>query len=213
MAARYTLVLEVADSRAERKEQETHEVRVPSVGALIAGKYRVEGQLGSGGMGVVLSARNEALGQRVAIKFLVVGDEQYRVQAAERLLREARAAAALRGEHVVRIYDVGEHEPGTPFIVMEHLEGEDLGKILGRVGKLAVSDAAALIAQACRAVAEAHAVGIVHRDLKPSNLFVVRHPDGTATVKVVDFGIAKSIRRNPIIGEQTLTNARSKSAS
>ncbi len=179
--------------------------QVPQVGELVAGKYRIEGRLGAGGMGMVLAARHEAIGQRVAIKFLVIGDEDFRQEAIQRLLREARAAAALRGEHVVRVYDVGELPDGAPFIVMEHLEGRDLAEVMSSAGRLPVSEAATLVAQAASAVAEAHRAGIVHRDLKPSNLFVVRRPDGSAAIKVLDFGIAKSA--DPV-QPQTLTGAR-----
>jgi serine/threonine-protein kinase len=177
------------------------------VGELIAGKYRIEGNLGAGGMGVVLAARHDAIGQRFAIKLLVVGDEEHRAEATVRLLREARAAASLRGEHVVQVFDVGELANGTPFIVMERLDGHDLGVILRRVGSLPIPLALALMVQACRAVAEAHRAGIVHRDLKPSNLFVVRRSDGKAWLKVVDFGISKSMRPDPV-EPRTLTGAK-----
>jgi serine/threonine-protein kinase len=129
------------------------------------------------------------------------------VVASALLLREARAAAQLRGEHVVRVYDVGELESGTPFIVMERLEGCDLADIARDVGPMPIPIAVALVVQAARAVSEAHAAGIVHRDLKPSNLFVVRQPGGKALLKVVDFGISKSLRLDQP-ETQTLTGAR-----
>lgn len=180
---------------------------VPQLGELLAGKYRIESTLGVGGMGVVLAARNELIGQPVAIKFLVVNDEEYLGEATQRLLREARAAARLRGENVVRIYDVGELPNGTPFIVMERLHGADLGEISQNIGPMPIPLAVALIVQAARAISEAHAVGIVHRDLKPSNLFICRQHDGKALLKVVDFGISKSLQRDPV-EMKTLTGAR-----
>lgn len=180
---------------------------MPGVGELIAGKYRIEGHLGVGGMGVVLGARHEAIGQLFAIKFLVVHDEEHRAEATARLLREARASAALRGEHVVQVFDVGELPNGMPFIVMERLDGHDLGIILRRVGSLPIPVAASLMVQACHALSEAHRAGIVHRDLKPSNLFVVRRSDGRAWLKVVDFGISKSMRPDPV-EPRTLTGAK-----
>lgn len=182
-------------------------VDVPQLGELVAGKYRIEGTLGLGGMGVVLAARNELIGQSVAIKFLVVNDEEYRGEATQRLLREARAAAQLRGEHVVRIYDVGELPSGTPFIVMERLQGRDLGEISLAVGKMPIPIAVGFVAQAARAIQEAHELGIVHRDLKPSNLFISRQPDGKALLKVVDFGISKSLHKDAV-ETKTLTGAR-----
>ncbi|HYO95454.1 MAG TPA: serine/threonine-protein kinase [Polyangiaceae bacterium] len=180
---------------------------VPAVGDVLAGKYRIEGMLGVGGMGVVLAARHLALNQIVAIKFLTLGDEERRSEATARLLREAKAAAALSGEHVVRTYDLGEDAAGAPFIVMERLEGADLGRVLERLGRIPVAQAVSLVVQACRAVGEAHRAGIVHRDLKPSNLFVVRRSDGKAHIKVLDFGISKSLRPEPG-GAATLTGAR-----
>ncbi|MBI4701644.1 MAG: serine/threonine protein kinase, partial [Deltaproteobacteria bacterium] len=167
-------------------------VRLPLPGEVLAGKYEIEGVLGEGGMGVVLAARHRQLGQRVALKFLqheLVGVEQ----AAERFLREARAVAAIRGEHVARVLDVGEIDGGVPYIVMEHLTGTDLETIVEHDGPLGVQDAVHYLLQAGEAVAEAHALGLVHRDLKPSNLFVTQGPDGAPLVKVLDFGIAKAL--------------------
>lgn len=165
---------------------------VPSNGDVIAGKYRVEGILGVGGMGVVLGARHLQLGQLVAIKVLTVeGDHQD--DAIERFLREGRAAASLSSDHVVRIYDVGQLPSGVPFMVMERLRGRDLATILSEEGPLRVADSVEYIAQAAVAIAEAHEVGIVHRDLKPANLFLTQRSDGTACVKILDFGISKQL--------------------
>jgi serine/threonine-protein kinase len=110
-----------------------------------------------------------------------------------RLLREARAAASIKSEHVARVLDVGTLPSGAPFIVMEHLEGIDLDTLLVREGPRAVPEAVDFILQACEAIAEAHRNGIVHRDLKPANLFIARLPGGASKLKVVDFGISKSI--------------------
>jgi serine/threonine-protein kinase len=156
------------------------------VGETIAGKYRVERVLGEGGLGVVVRAQHLELQTRVAIKTLVDRDEE----AIERFMREARAAVRLKGEHVAKILDVGTLKSGTPFMVMELLDGEDLGCLLDR-GPLAAPDAIALVLQACEGLAEAHALGIVHRDVKPRNLFLTRRPDGSQLIKVLDFGIAK----------------------
>ena len=160
-------------------------------GDLIAGKYAVERVLGDGGMGVVVAARHLELGERVALKFLLP-EALKNPEACLRFVREARAAARIKGEHVARVLDVGTREDGMPFIVMEYLEGHDLGRIVETRGPLAVSDAVHYVLQACEAVAEAHALGIVHRDLKPANLFLTTSPDGSPLVKVLDFGISKS---------------------
>jgi hypothetical protein len=110
--------------------------------------------------------------------------------AGERFLREARAGARLRSEHVARVLDLGRLDDGTPFLVMEHLEGTDL-QALARGARLPVADVALWALQICEALAEAHALGIVHRDLKPANLFLTRRRDGTPCVKVLDFGLSK----------------------
>ena len=163
----------------------------PKAGDLVAGKYRIERVLGEGGMGVVIAATHLQLGQRVAIKLMrreVINDE-----AVERFLREARALVRLRSQHVARVIDVGETSDGVPFMVMEYLEGSDLSDVVHQRGKLPVKDAVEYLLHACEAIAEAHAAGIIHRDLKPANLFLTRAPDGSDSIKVLDFGISKSI--------------------
>lgn len=159
-------------------------------------------------MGVVVEARHLQLGQSVAIKLLSVDDSQ-RTEATTRFLREGRAAAALRSDHVVRIYDVGMLDDGAPFMVMEFLRGLDLATLLDNAGPLPLPDAIEYVSQAASAIAEAHDCGIVHRDLKPSNLFVTqRSSDGAAVIKVLDFGISKSV--DPESGlEGNLTETRS----
>jgi serine/threonine protein kinase len=160
------------------------------VGEFVAGKYEIEGVVGAGGMGVVLAARHRRLGHRVAIKFL--SDDLRSSQASvARFERESRVLAALKSDHVARIYDVGELDNGTPYIVMEFLEGEDLAHVLTR-GPLPVAEAIEWVAQACVAMAEAHHSGIIHRDLKPSNIFLARRPDGSRLAKVLDFGVSKT---------------------
>jgi eukaryotic-like serine/threonine-protein kinase len=161
-------------------------------GDMLAGKYRVERVLGAGGMGVVVAARHVELDQLVAIKF-VREDALASEDAVQRFLREARAAVKLKSEHVARVLDVGKLESGAPYMVMEFLEGSDLGKILTDRGPLPVDSAADWILQACEAVAEAHAIGIVHRDLKPENLFLARTVGGGQKIKVLDFGVSKAI--------------------
>ncbi len=165
----------------------------PQVGDLIAEKYRVESMVGSGGMGVVLAARHLQLGQTVAIKVLSAPEESRRAEANTRFIREAQAAATLRSDHVVRIYDVGTLPSGLPYMVMELLRGSDLGSLLDAEIKLDQTLAVDFLLQACDAIAEAHSAGIVHRDLKPSNLFVTERSDGSPLLKVLDFGISKTM--------------------
>jgi hypothetical protein len=162
-------------------------------GDLLAGKYRVERVLGSGGMGIVVAARHVELDQLVAIKF--VRDEALsNEQGVQRFLREARAAVKLKSEHVARVLDVGKLESGAPYMVMEYLEGSDLATVLAEQGPLPLGSACDWIMQACEAVAEAHAAGIVHRDLKPENLFLTRAVGGAPKVKVLDFGVSKAVK-------------------
>lgn len=162
------------------------------IGQIVNGKYRIERQIGRGGMGIVLAATHLQLEHLVAIKVmrrdLVIDDN-----ALDRLLMEARSAARIRSEHVARVLDVGTLENGSLFIVMEYLEGENLADLLDREGALDVEQAASFLLQCCLALAEVHVAEMVHRDLKPGNLFIARFPDGAPTVKIVDFGISKPI--------------------
>lgn len=178
-----------------------------SEGDVIAGKYRVEELVAVGGMGVVVSAKHIQLGQQVAIKVLLpVEADDESLAAIPRFLREARAAAGLRSEHVVRIYDVDTLESGLPYMVMELLSGQDLRRVVKTGGPLPVEQAVDFVLQAADAIGEAHAAGIVHRDLKPSNLFLARRNDGRPWVKVLDFGISKA-SHDPNL-EGTLTTSR-----
>jgi eukaryotic-like serine/threonine-protein kinase len=159
-------------------------------GDVIAGKYRVEKVLGTGGMGVVVAARHIQLEERVALKFLLpeaLGDQE----AVARFIREARAAVRIKSEYIARVTDVGTLENNAPYIVMEYLDGADLAAWLRRRGPLPVQLAVDFVLQACIAVAEAHGLGIVHRDLKPANLFCIQRADGQLSIKVLDFGISK----------------------
>ncbi|MBK9267058.1 MAG: protein kinase [Polyangiaceae bacterium] len=161
-------------------------------GTKLLGKYTVERTLGQGGMGIVVAARHDTLGELVAIKFLLPAG-MTNPQAVERFVREARASARLKGEHVVRVHDVDKLETGEPYMLMEYLEGEDLKAILRKRGPLPLGDAVEYFLQACRGVAEAHARHVVHRDLKPANLFLTTTADGAPRVKVFDFGIARIV--------------------
>ncbi len=159
-------------------------------GTVIAGKYRVERTLGRGGMGIVVAARHLELHETVALKMLLPSVATNPIAVA-RFGREARASVKIKSPHVARTMDIDRLDNGLPFIVMEYLEGESLAQRLRRSGPLPIEEAVEFVVQATHAVAEAHNFGIVHRDLKPANLFVVRHRDGSESVKVLDFGISK----------------------
>ena len=167
---------------------------MPAVGDVIAGKYRIEAVLGRGGMSVVYRATHLQLDQQVAMKVLSTEALLF-PEYVVRLKREARVVSRIRNEHVVRVHDIGELTPGgVPYLVMECLSGLDLAAVLTRRGPFPVELAVECVLQACEALAEAHALGIVHRDLKPANLFLTEAVDGSACVKVVDFGISRMAR-------------------
>ncbi len=159
-------------------------------GTMIAGKYRVLRVVAEGGMGVIMEAENVALGQRVAVKFLLP-EMVARPDVVQRFLREARAAARLRSDHVVRVFDIGTDERGLPFMVMELLSGVDLSSEIETRGALPIAEAVGYIVDALDAIIEAHALGIVHRDLKPANIFLSGKAGGQRRVRVLDFGISK----------------------
>jgi serine/threonine-protein kinase len=161
-------------------------------GDVLAGKYVVERVLGVGGMGVVVAARHQLLGGRVALKF-VLPELATSKQVVERFIKEAQAATRITSEHVARVTDVGTLDGGVPYMVMEYLEGRDLGSLLDAQRMFALPVAVDYLLQGLQAVAEAHANGVVHRDLKPTNFFLTKRADGTPLVKVLDFGIAKAV--------------------
>ncbi|MEO8554716.1 MAG: serine/threonine-protein kinase, partial [Kofleriaceae bacterium] len=138
---------------------------------VLLGKYRVEAELGRGGMGVVVRAHHLNLDEVVAIK-LLAEEMALTPETFARFEREAKAAAKLKSEHVVRVMDVGRLDDGMPYMVMELLDGRDLAQWVKAEGAIAASVAANLVIQVCEVLVEAHALGIVHRDLKPSNIFL-----------------------------------------
>src|SRR3954465_12842347 len=179
----------------------------PKEGDVLAGKFRIERVLGVGGMGMVVSALHLQLEERVAIKFLLP-EALANAEAVARFGREARAAVKIKSEHVARVIDVGALETGAPYLVMEYLEGGDLSQVLARRGPLPVDEAVEYVLQACEAIAHAHSLGIVHRDLKPANLFLIRRPDGTNSIKVLDFGISKVMPGKSASSDNAMTRTR-----
>jgi serine/threonine-protein kinase len=166
-------------------------VGLPGIGETVADKYVVERVIGAGGMGQVLAVRHQRLDQLFAMKVLdpeLVDDEDARA----RFGREARAMAQLTSPYTVRVHDVAELPNKLPYLVMDYLEGEDLGRVLRAKGALSIDDAVRYIDQACEALEEAHAAGLVHRDLKPQNLFLAKDAKGNRSVRVLDFGIARA---------------------
>jgi len=164
--------------------------RIAAVGDLIEGKFQVQRILGRGGMGVVVAALHIHLQEQVALKILLPSKSTDRESRA-RFLREARVTARLQNEHIASVMDVGMLDNGSPYFVMEFLEGSDLKRLLAVLGQLEIPVAVNYVAQACEGIAEAHARNVLHRDLKPSNLFLTKRYDGSDLIKVLDFGVSK----------------------
>ncbi|MCI0387800.1 MAG: serine/threonine protein kinase [Acidobacteria bacterium] len=153
-------------------------------GMRLAGRYRIIGLLGKGGMGEVYKAEDLKLGQTVALKFLpesLASDGG----ALARFHREARVARQITHPNVCRVHDIGEIE-GQPFLSMEYIDGEDLSSLLRRIGRLPANKAVEIARQLCSGLAAAHDAGVLHRDLKPANVML----DGRGRARITDFGLA-----------------------
>jgi eukaryotic-like serine/threonine-protein kinase len=160
--------------------------RLPTMGDVVQGRFRIETVLGQGGMGIVFGAKEVGTERPVALKVLAPEASVHR-DAIGRFVNEARAAMQLQSRHVVKVYEVGTLDVGLPFLVMEMLQGSDLAAVLEARKTLPVTEAVDYLIQAADAIADAHTHNIVHRDLKPSNLFLA-HGN---VVKVLDFGVSK----------------------
>ena len=158
----------------------------------LSGRYLVTKKIGQGGMGAVYEATHTLIGKRVAVKVLL---EKYAEREAivARLKKEAQLASSIGNEHIIDITDIGNTDDGRTFVVMEYLDGESLAECLSREHTLPEQRMLRIASQAASALAAAHAKGIVHRDIKPENLFLLKRKDADF-VKVVDFGISKSLR-------------------
>src|SRR5690349_2833668 len=144
-------------------------------GRIIAGKYRLERTLARGGMGSVWMARHVHLDMLVAIKFMDAAATASN-DAMARFEREAKAAAQIQSPHVVHVHDYG-MEGSTPYLVMELLQGEDLGARLRREKRLSLIEVSHILTQVSKALRKAHEAGLIHRDLKPANIFLARTDD------------------------------------
>jgi len=164
----------------------------PRVGTTISGRYVIEEVLGEGGMATVYRAKHKIVDRPCAIKIINPGFSRDPV-IGERFRREAKAAQKLAHPNIIEIFDEGQTDDGTPFMVMELLDGEALGHTLTR-GPLEVKRALPIMVQVARALARAHDFEVIHRDLKPDNIFLCKNDDGTDLVKLLDFGIARSMR-------------------
>jgi serine/threonine-protein kinase len=162
------------------------------IGQIVAGKYRILGLLGSGGMGEVYEALHQSIDRRFAIKFL---REEHKedVVATERFAREARLVGSFECEHIVSVIDTGKGPDGAPYLIMERLRGDDLKSLLKIAHRLSVRRATRIAVDVCRGLSVAHRAGLIHRDLKPANLFLCRHASGEEYCKILDFGIARKL--------------------
>ncbi|MFO0685317.1 MAG: serine/threonine-protein kinase [Sandaracinus sp.] len=153
-------------------------------------RYRILRRIGEGGMGIVYEAEHVVIEKKVALKVLR-DDFSNRPEVVERFKQEAKAASRIGNEHIVDISDFGVTPSGASYFVMEMLDGDDLANVLSAEGTLALTRAADILAQCCRALSAAHQKGIVHRDMKPENIFLTQRDGRPDFVKIVDFGIAK----------------------
>ncbi|XYH93830.1 serine/threonine protein kinase [Sorangium sp. So ce1128] len=161
-------------------------------GQIVDRKYQLTRLIGEGGMGCVYEARQLDTGEQVAVKLISGQKRRESATALGRFEREARAAAGVETPHIVRVRDAGtDPATGAPYLVMEYLDGEDLGELLHRLGPLRPEVALRIIVQACLGLEKAHEARVIHRDIKPANLFLARSGDGEIVVKLLDFGIAK----------------------
>jgi tRNA A-37 threonylcarbamoyl transferase component Bud32 len=174
------------DGRAESVTGGDPDTRIGTV----VDRYTIVRVLGRGGMGAVYEARHAQLARRFAIKFLLPKLADHR-DALRRFENEAKAAGGLEHPNLAAVTDLGRASDGSPYLVMEFLQGEDCAQLLRRAGPLPVRRACNIIIQASRGLAVAHKAAIIHRDLKPENLFLTDAGDGSDLVKVLDFGIAK----------------------
>jgi serine/threonine-protein kinase len=173
------------------------------LGSTLSGRYQITRKIGQGGMGAVYEATHTLIGKTVAVKVLLDKYAQ-REAIVKRLKQEAQLASSLRHEHIIDITDFGNTEDGRTFVVMELLEGESLAECLSREPKLPEMRILRIASQAASALAAAHAKGIVHRDIKPENIFLLKRKE-LDFVKVVDFGISKSMRATGEEDEVRLT--------
>lgn len=193
----------LADSGADTHvatEEETEAARRTSlveedgdelIGITLNERYQVTAKIGQGGMGAVYEARHTIIGKRVAIKVLLDKHAQ-KDQVVARLKQEARLASSIGHQNIIDITDFGSTETGRTFVVMEYLDGESLGACIHRVGRLEESRVIHICAQIASALTAAHDQGVIHRDIKPENIFLLKRGE-TDTIKVLDFGISKSL--------------------
>jgi DNA-binding response OmpR family regulator/tRNA A-37 threonylcarbamoyl transferase component Bud32 len=188
----------VIDDRSDRGD--------PLIGRVLDNKYEIIKAIGGGASGQVYKAKHKMMNITVAVKVLA---PQLSTQPdlVRRFEREARAAGLLSHRNVLIVHDLGVTDESQPYMVMEYLNGFSLAELLEQNGKLALPDALEIVAQICLGIGKAHEEGLVHRDLKPGNIMLVAEGDQTYTVKIVDFGLAKSTKAEENAPNLTQTGA------
>jgi serine/threonine-protein kinase len=196
-----SLVTTLPDDRASG-EVSTRDYRI---GQLIAGRYRLSQTLSEGSMGAVWLAKDLVLDLPVAVKLLnQATNPPDRTYLTDRLMREARATSTVRHPAIVRVLDYGITLSAGPYLVLEQLEGQSLGRRIRRAGAVAPERAVQVLLPIADALSAVHARNIVHRDVKPDNVFLSRDNHGRIQPKVIDFGLAKLVRTGSV---QALTGA------
>jgi len=165
------------------------------IGKVIGGHYEIISKIGHGGMSTVYKAKHQLLTRDVAIKFLTVG-RQLDGKAHQRFQEEARAAVGLQHSNICSTREFGINEDGTPYLVMDFLEGKSLGELIKQEEKLTQAQAIELMLGVCSGLKHAHESGVIHRDIKPANIIIAKDKNGSDVIKIVDFGIAKLIRED-----------------
>jgi serine/threonine protein kinase len=172
------------------------------IGAYLDGRYLVKGLIGEGGMGLVYEAEHVEIGRRVAVKILHAMYTR-NGEVVARFRSEARAATRIGHPHIIDVFDSGTTVDGAVYFVMEYLDGQDLAEAISKGGPLTVQRTIAIAREICQALAAAHKAGIVHRDMKPENVFLISRDGRQDFVKVLDFGIAKTMEQSDRVGRLT----------
>ncbi|MBN1652722.1 MAG: protein kinase [Deltaproteobacteria bacterium] len=176
----------------------------PLLGTVLQDRYRIVSRLGEGGMSVVYVVEHTLIGRRLALKVLDPSLAN-NANAISRFYREARAAAAIDDEQIVEVVDVGKLDNGSPYMLMELLNGRDLRKELEATGPMTIERAVAIAIHCCRALGKAHRKGVVHRDIKPENVFITQRSDGSELIKILDFGVSKMVESGTDLKNGSLT--------
>ncbi|MBX3228373.1 MAG: serine/threonine protein kinase [Labilithrix sp.] len=180
----------VADAPSPGREPTREQEEL--IGKTINGRYQIKGILGEGGMGTVYDAEHLGLSRQVAVKVLSPSQAKKRV-AVKRFQQEARAAGGIGHPNICEVYDLGQLEDGSPFLVMERLGGQTLADRIGKEGGLPYGDVVEIMSQVLSGLVAAHEKGIIHRDIKPENIFLARRVGAQPIIKLLDFGVSKML--------------------